>query len=88
MDVEKSKSLDEWHSLEIGGSTWNPEERSVRRRCNMESGQYDPHSSSEIPLYAVSEIIEFLCENQCFSAKECVELSQVLLDSARSQMKK
>jgi hypothetical protein len=37
------------HSIEIGWSTWNPDEVSLRNRYDKK-GKFSPRGSSEIPL--------------------------------------
>jgi hypothetical protein len=60
MKVEFAKRIDDRHSIEVGWSTWNPDEVSARNRFNQENGQFDTRSSSEIPLSDLSELVRFV----------------------------
>jgi hypothetical protein len=62
MDVVFTETIDERHSIEIGWSTWNPNEVSLRSRYNQENGRFDPRSSSEIPLRDLPELMRVALE--------------------------
>jgi len=70
-----TQKLDDSHMIEIGGSTWNPEETSIRRRYdNPDSGTFSPHGSSELPVCAIEDIVRVACENDLFDADTCAAM--------------
>ena len=57
MRVTDTVKIDQGHSIEFGYSTWDDNAMSVRDRYLTSSGGFSPHSSSEIPLGAIPDII-------------------------------
>jgi hypothetical protein len=49
------------HSIDIGWSTWNADEVSLRNRYDK-NGKYSPHASSEIPLGDLQEMMRVVLE--------------------------
>ena len=62
MDVIFTERIDDLHSIEIGWSTWDRNEVSLRNRYNQESGRFDPRSSSEIPIGDLPELMRVALE--------------------------
>lgn len=62
MEVLYTERIDDNHSIEIGFSSWNPEEISVRNRFNGPDGRFDPHSSSEIPIEDIPALVRLVIE--------------------------
>ena len=58
MKVTDSVRLDDRHSIEFGYATWDGgTSLSVRDRWATANGGFSPHSSSEIPLGSIPDII-------------------------------
>jgi hypothetical protein len=62
MLVVHTERIDDNHSIEIGFSSWDPEEISVRNRFNSPDGRFDPHSSSEIPIADIPALVRVVIE--------------------------
>ena len=57
MNVQDSIPLDERHSIEWGGATWDEADPSIRNRYATASGGFSPRSSSEIPLGDLEHLV-------------------------------
>jgi hypothetical protein len=57
MQVVYSEEIGPNHSIEIGWSTWNPEEVSIRNRYDSSDGHFSNTASSEIPLNDLSNLV-------------------------------
>ncbi|HTV39268.1 MAG TPA: hypothetical protein VMF08_01725 [Candidatus Sulfotelmatobacter sp.] len=79
-DPKKTVVLDPDHSIEIGQSTWDPSEMSVRRNYHP-NGKFSPHGSSEIPIWALKAIIEAVANNDELEPKDCVDIIKSLAGS-------
>lgn len=70
-----TQRIDEHHQIEIGGSSWDADETSIRRRYdNPETGKFSPHGSSELPLYALSDLIRVASENDILDPEHCSQM--------------
>ena len=83
MNVEKTIVIDSEHSLEFGSSSWNDNEKAVRRRKET-NGKFDVFSSSEISISGHLNIADVFtaCVNEDLIDKKA--LTQVLKDIAAS----
>ena len=91
MDVNPllTQRIDENHHIEIGGASWDPTETSIRRRYdNPVSGKFSPHGSSELPLYALNDLIRVACENDILDAESCSLMIQNLAASLARQARR
>jgi hypothetical protein len=70
MKVTKTKDLGGGHLIESGGATWDETETSIRDRYPTRNGGLNPHSSSEIPLGDVAELVVFAADEDLLGAKE------------------
>lgn len=61
MKVIHREELESGHSIEIGWSSWNDSELSVRDRYDLPSGKFTPHNSSEVPLKDLAEMYRVVC---------------------------
>jgi len=59
MKVLLSKPMSPTCSLEIGLSTWDANEMSIRLRFDGDDGRFDPRSSSEIPMLSLVDIVTY-----------------------------
>jgi len=84
-DPKKTIILDPETSIEIGESTWDPEERAIRRRYNP-NGIFSPHGSSEIPITALKPIMEAAAQHDELDPKTCAEIIKALADSVHRQL--
>jgi hypothetical protein len=62
MRVIYSERLDENHSIEIGWSTWDDEEVSIRNRYEGPTGRFSPRGSSEISLSDFTQMMRVVLE--------------------------
>ena len=71
VDPTKTHIISPSHSIEIGQSSWDAQEMSIRSRYDGETGRFSPHGSSELPLYDLKPLMEsaakhnLLCPNEC-----------------------
>ena len=73
------------HSIEVGTSTWDPQERSIRCRYDGPTGRFSPHGSSELPLPDLRPLMEVAAENDLMSAADCAAIIEALAQSIRRQ---
>ncbi|WP_017221376.1 hypothetical protein [Moritella dasanensis] len=88
MKVDKSKTriINDTHSFEVGISSWNDEEKSIRCRYNApDSGRFSPHGSSELPLSDLQPLIEVAAENDLLNIPECAAIIEALSKSIANQ---
>ena len=88
MDVDPTRTqrIDANHQIEIGGASWDPSELSIRRRYdNPDSGKFSPHGSSELPLYALNDLIRVASENDLLDPDSCYAMIQSLAASLARQ---
>ena len=70
MKVTKTKDLGGGHLIESGCATWDETEPSIRDRFPTRNGGFNPHSSSEIPLGDVAELVIFAADEDLLEPKE------------------
>lgn len=84
MDVQHVKSLGAGHSLELGRSTWDPDNaRSIRDRWATAGGGFSPRSSSEVPIASLTPMIEFAAAHDELTTAECAEIITALAASIK-----
>jgi len=91
MDVDHSKTrvIDKSHCFEVGRSSWDDTETSIRCRYdNPETGRFSPHGSSELPLHDLQPLIEVASENDLLSTSQCAAMIQALAASIKRQSAK
>ena len=86
MNVQQTLDLGEGHLIEIGQSTWDPENaRSIRDRWPTSTGGFSPHSSSEVPIASLLPMLTFAAEHDELSTAECAEIIAALAASISRQ---
>ena len=81
-----TQRIDANHQIEIGGASWNEGELSIRRRYdNPNSGKFSPHGSSELPIYALYDLIRVASENDILDPSSCSAMIQSLAESLARQ---
>ncbi len=86
MNVQHTSNLGGGHLIEIGESTWDPQnERSIRDRWPTTTGGFNPRSSSEVPIASLVPMLTFAAQHDELLAAECAEIIIVLADSIRRQ---
>ena len=86
MKVTKTKDLGDGHKIEIGKATWDEEDTSIRNRYPTSTGGFSPHSSSEIPLHDVPEIVSMVIDEDLLSPKELCDLINGISKSIERQI--
>lgn len=81
MKVQDQVDLGNGHLIEIGQSTWDDGEISVRNRYPTANGGYNWNSSSEIPLNDLRPIVEAIAERDLFDVSTTALLIEVLAAS-------
>jgi len=84
-DPTKTIILSPELSIEIGESSWDSEERSIRRRYQPD-GKFSPHGSSEIPIEDLKIIMEAAARHDELEPKTCAEIIKALAESAHRQL--
>ena len=86
MNVQHTRDLGGSHHIELGESTWDPQNaRSIRDRWPTTTGGFSPHSSSEVPMSSLVPMLTFAAQHDELSAAECAEIISALADSIRRQ---
>ncbi len=86
MNVQHTTPVSPGHMIELGESTWNPEEeRSIRDRWVNRRGGFDPHTSSEVPISSLVPMLAFAAQHDELSAAECAEIILALAASIKRQ---
>ncbi len=84
MNVEHTLNLSDGHLIEIGESTWDPQNaRSIRDRWPTSTGGFSPRSSSEVPMASLAPMLTFAAQHDELSAAECAEIIAELAASIR-----
>jgi hypothetical protein len=88
VDATKTIVIDPEHSIEFGQASWDPSEKSIRRRKNNPSGRFDPFSSSEIPIdghVPISELIVQCLRNDLIDRAEMARVFTEIMASGQRQ---
>jgi len=86
MNVQHTLNLGGGHLIELGESTWDPQNaRSIRDRWPTSTGGFSPRSSSEVPIESLVPMLNFAAQHDELSAAECAEIIIALADSIRRQ---
>jgi hypothetical protein len=81
-DPVKTIKVSESHRIEIGASSWNASETSIRNRYDgQETGRFNPHSSSEIPLNDIELILKAASQHDLLKVSACARIIEVLATS-------
>jgi hypothetical protein len=86
MNVQHTLPLGGGHSIELGESTWDPQNaRSVRDRWSTSTGGFSNTQSSEVPMESLVPMLTFVAQHDELSAAECAEIIIALADSIKRQ---
>jgi hypothetical protein len=85
VDPTKTRIISPTHSIEIGQSSWDPQEMSIRSRYDGATGRFSPHGSSELPLYDLQPLMASAAQHDLLSPNECAAIIHALSDSIRRQ---
>jgi hypothetical protein len=81
-DPAKTTKLSEHHHIEIGSSSWNASETSIRNRYDdPKTGRFSPHSSSEIPLNDIELIMKATSLYDLLKPAACARIIEVFAAS-------
>jgi hypothetical protein len=81
-----SPNLGGGHIIEIGESTWDPQNaRSIRDRWPTATGGFSPHSSSEVPMTSLVPMLSFAAQHDELSAAQCADIIAHLAASIKRQ---
>jgi hypothetical protein len=83
MEVHHRVLLEPGHSIELGQSSWDETEESVRNRYTTASGGFSPRQSSELPIRDVKPIVGFLANQDKFSRADCLEIIEQMVASLK-----
>ena len=85
VDPTKTKNISPSHSIEVGKSTWDDQEMSIRSRYDGETGRFSPHGSSELPLCDLQLLMESAATHDLLSPNVCATIIHALSDSIKRQ---
>ena len=85
VDPTKTRAISPGHSIEVGQSSWDPSETSIRCRYDGATGRFSPHGSSELPLHDLQPLLEVAAKNDLLTPHECAAVIEALADSIRRQ---
>lgn len=83
-DPTKTEIIDEDHCIEIGQSTWDAKETSIRNRINK-NGKYSRSASSELVLEHLEPIMKSAAKYDLLTPKECRVIIKALKASILRQ---
>jgi hypothetical protein len=63
MQVIYQEEIGQNHRIEIGWSTWNPDEVSIRSRYDSADGRFSNTASSEIPLTDLPHLVRIALQH-------------------------
>ena len=84
-DHSKTVYLSPRHRIEVGVSTWDGNETSVRCRYDQNNGRFSVHGSSEVPLHDFQPMLEVAARHDLLAADACAAIIEVLSASLRRQ---
>lgn len=85
-DPARTKQIAPYHRIEIGPSTWDPKEESIRNRYeNPTSGIFSPRGSSEVPFPDLVKMTIFAAEKNQFTHDELWLMIETLLASLKAK---
>jgi len=87
MQVKQKLIIDTSHSIEIGLSTWDSDEVSIRNRYDLPNGKFSQHNSSEVPIYDIAPMIKFACKHDALTPDELKDIIASAVSSLQSQGK-
>jgi hypothetical protein len=73
------------HSIELGQSTWDINERSIRSRYETATGGFNRAGSTEVPLEDLRLMIEHGARHGYWSPAECASMIEALAASIKQQ---
>lgn len=86
VDHTKTRVINHRHSFEVGQSSWDPAETSIRCRYDgAATGRFSPHGSSELPLHDLQPLMEVAAQHDLLDVAECAAIIQVLAASIQRQ---
>jgi hypothetical protein len=86
MNIQHVLPLGGGHSIEIGDSTWDKTDRSIRNRYDdPTTGHFSPHSSSELPMDDLVLLAKFAAQYDELTASQCAEMIMALAESIKRQ---
>ena len=74
------------HSIEVGSSSWDDDDTSIRCRYDGPTGRFSPNGSSEIPLTDLQPIMVVAALNNLLSVAQSSAIIEALAASIRRQV--
>lgn len=86
VDQTRTRTIDHRHSFEVGQSSWDSNEPSIRCRYDdATTGRFSPHGSSELPLHDLQPLMEVAAQNDLLDACTCAAIIHALAESIQRQ---
>ena len=85
-DPTRTRIISPSHSIEVGTSTWDPAETSIRSRYDGPTGRFDPHGSSELPLPDLPHLMDVAATYDLIDPKEYAAIIEALAASIHRQL--
>jgi hypothetical protein len=88
MNVDSSMTLTLYpgHTIEVGSSSWDDDETSIRCRYDLPNGRFSPHQSSELPLHDLRPMLEVAGRNDLLDPTMCAAIIEALAASIQRQV--
>ncbi len=86
MDVTNSMEIGGGHIIEWGRSTWDPEAVSIRNRYPTATGDFSPHSSSELPIQDLEHLVTAACNWDLLDSHSMARMIEALAVALRQHM--
>jgi hypothetical protein len=78
MNVNKTIQLGNQCKIELGKSTWDKDEDSIRLRFENSNGGFNPHASSELPIWGLNELMKAWIGHGEVNSQQAGELIKLL----------
>ena len=82
-DATKTRVLSPTHSIEVGNSSWDDQQTSIRCRYDGATGRFSPRGSSELPLGDLRPVMEVAAQHDLISLADCAAIIEALAGSIR-----
>ena len=86
-DKNKTKKIDDEQCIQIGESTWNPKNDSIRN-CIRKNGKFSRSASSELSPWSLKQMVCHAAKYNLLKPNDCKAIIRALTESIQRQNKK
>lgn len=78
---EIAKDLDNGHTIEVGPSSWDVEDFSVRNRFTNAAGRFNKAASGEIPVYDIHHLVEVAADRDYLEIPAMISMMKSIISA-------